>query len=172
MMKQSESGSVLATTWQQIVTAVFVGGGIGWLLFAVPGRFGWPLPSIPLIASLALLGFAVVVAVLAGRTHRIIQRRRDPMEPMRAVRLLVLGKSALLAGAGLAAGYLAAILYSLPHWAAVLPRERIVNAAIATVASIGLAVAGHFLERACRIPGPPSGDATPGGLPGSPGTPH
>lgn len=171
-MGKPEPGSVKTTTWQQVVAAVFVGTGIGWLIFAVPNGFGWPLPAIPLIASLALLGFAVVVAVLARKTHRSIQRRRDPIQPVRAVRLLVLGKSALLAGAGLAAGYLAAILYSLPHWAAVLPRERIVNAAIAMVASIGLAIGGHFLERACRIPGPPSGDATPGGLPGSPASPH
>lgn len=171
MMAQPGPGSVMPTTWQQVLAASILGAGIGWLICAVPQRFGWPLPVLPLIASLALLGFAVVVAVLARKTHRTIQIRRDPMQPARAIRLLVLGKASLIAGAGLVGGYLAVIVYFLPHWAAVLPRERIVNAAIAVLASVGLAIAGHFLERACRIPGPPSGDATPKGLPRTPGSP-
>lgn len=171
MMADPESGTVAATKWQQVVAAVIAGAGVGWLIFAVPDRLGWPLPSLPLIASIALGGFAIVVGVLAGNTHRRIQIRREVTDPNRAVRLLVLGKTALIAGAALAAGYTSVIVYFLPHGAAELPRQRIVNSAIAVLGSVGLAIAGYFLERACRIPGPPSGDATPKNLPRTPVTP-
>lgn len=116
----------------------------------------------------------LLIAVLAGLigaqaavTHRAIQVRREFIAPRRAVALLVLGKAAFLTGAGLAGAYIAIAAYSWSRQDAALPRERVISSAVAVVASVALAAAGAFLERSCKIPGPPNEDATPPNNPGS-----
>ena len=89
----------------------------------------------------------------------------------RAVALLLSGKAALIGGVALAAGYAAVAAHQLPDLDAELPRERVLVAVAVSLLSVGLALAGAALERACRIPGPPddeSGDAPASG-PGEPG---
>ncbi len=171
-MPDSEpQGTVAPTGWQSVVAAVLIGAGTGWLIFDVPDRLGWPLPALPMIGSGAIAVLAVSVGFAAWSTHRRIQVRREPVPPVRAVTLLVLGKTCLLAGAGMAAGYAVVFGYFLNRLAAELARERVISSAVAAVGAIGLAIGGAILERSCRIPGPPSGDATPKGLPRSPGSP-
>lgn len=171
-MGESEpQGTVAPTGWQAVVAAVLIGAIIGWLLFAVPEMLSWPLPQLPLVVAVTIAVIAAAIAVQAVLTHRSIQVRRESVPASRAVMLLVLGKTCLLAGAGIASGYAAILVYFLPRLSAELPKQRVVSSAAAVLASIGLAIAGHFLERSCRIPGPPSGDATPGNVPGSQSTP-
>lgn len=165
-------GTVALTSWQSVVAALLLGVGLGWLMYAVPERFGWPLPLLPLLGSGAIAILALAVGFLAWSTHRRIQVRREPVANVGAVALLVLGKTCYLGGAGMAGGYAAVIFFFWNRLAAELARERVVSSTVAVVASIGLAIAGALLERSCRIPGPPTGDATPKGLPGSPSTPH
>jgi hypothetical protein len=172
MPHSDPEGTVRLTGWQSVIAAVLVGGGTGWLICAIPERFGWPLPLLPMVASGVIAVLAVVVGYLAWSTHRQIQRRRELMSDLRAVGLLALGKSCLLAGSGMLSGYAAVIVFFWNRLAAELARERVVSAAVAVVGSVGLAIAGALLERSCRIPGPPRGDATPKVLPESPSTPH
>lgn len=160
-------GQVRPTGWQPVGVAVVAGAGIGWSGFTALDAFGFPLPQFPIAVTLVIAVIAAVVGVQAALTHRTIQVRRLPVPPRRAVALLVLGKACLLSGAALAGGYAAVAAYSWSRQDAVLPRERVLNSAVAVVASVALAVAGAFLERACRIPGPPKEDATPPTIPGS-----
>ncbi len=160
--------SVTPTGWGPVLLAALVGAGTGWLLFAIPDRFGAALPALPLVVTVTVALLAATCWVLALRTHRSVQVRREPIEPSRAVRLLAFAKASVLTGALLAGGYLAIALYSLGRWAADLPRERVISSAIATLSSVALAFAGGFLERSCRIPTDRDGGATPNGLPGSP----
>jgi len=159
----ASGGSVEATRGRTLALAALVGGAGGWLLFAIPESLGFGPPLVPTAAALVIALVALGVAGFAVTTHRTIQRRRQFIEPSRAVALLALGKTALLAGVGLAAGYAAAAVYFWPRVEAELPRERIIAAILAAVASLGLAASGFFLERACRIPRPPDDDtsATP-----------
>jgi hypothetical protein len=167
-MHQPPRPTVEPTGWAAVLVAALVGAGTGWLLFSVPDRFGVPLPALPLVVTVTVVLLAVTCWLLGLRTHRLVQVRRQTIEPGRAVRLLAFGKAAVLTGALLAGGYLAVGLYSLQRWSADLPRERVISSLIATVAGVALAAGGGFLERSCRIPGPGDGDATPNGLPGRP----
>jgi hypothetical protein len=161
------TGTVAPTGWQPVGVAVIAGAGIGWSLFWTLDAFGAPLPQLPLAITLAIAVLAAVVGGQAAATHRAIQVRRQPIAPRRAVSLLALGKACLLTGAGLAGGYLAVAAYFWSRQDAALPRERVISSGVAVVSSVALAVAGAFLERSCRIPGPPNEDATPPTIPGS-----
>ncbi len=161
------TGSVAPTGWQAIGVALVAGAGLGWSLFTALDLFGAPLPQLPLPVTLLIAVLAAVVGGQAAVTHRAIQVRRERVAPQRAVALLVLGKAALLTGAGLAGAYIAIAAYSWSSQDAALPRERVISSGVAVVASIALAAAGAFLERSCRIPGPPNEDATPPTIHGS-----
>lgn len=160
-------GSVAPTGWQPVGVALVAGAGVGWSLFSALDAFGAALPQLPIAVTLVIALIAAVVGGQARLTHNAIQVRRQPIAPRRAVSLLVLGKACLLTGAGLAGGYLAIAVYSWSRQEAALPRERVISSVVAVAASVALAVAGAFLERACRIPGPPDEDATPPTIPGS-----
>jgi len=149
------------TGWQTVGVAAVVGAGLGWLLFSVLELLDLPLPQLPLAVVATTAVLAVFTAIQAWATHRAVQVRHELLEPQRAVRLLILGKASLLVGAGLAGAYAAIAGYSVSRWEAVLPRERVISSLVAVIASLGLAVAGAFLERACRIPPSTDDDATP-----------
>jgi hypothetical protein len=165
-------GTVAATGWQAVGVAVVVGAGLGWALFTALDKFGAELPRFPLAVTLAIAVMAALVGAQAVVTHRTIQVRRQVVPPRRAVSLLVLGKTCLLAGAGLAGGYAAVAAFFWTRQEASVPRELVVSSVVAVVASAALAAAGAFLERACRIPGPPDEDATPPDIPGSADPPN
>ena len=106
----------------------------------------------------------MLVSVQAVVAHRIRPTaRRCP-----AALLLVLSKACLLTGR------LAGTRWRPTNWSPLTPRCRanVVSSVTAVVASVGLAVAGAFLERACRIPHPgKDDDATPPTIPGTSDTP-
>jgi len=164
------SGPTVAPTgWQAIGVAVVVGAGIGWSMFTAFDALDWPSPQLPIVVTFAIGLLALIVAAQAVRTHRMIQVRHREPPARRAVALLVLGKTCVLAGAGLAAGYAAVAAYFWSRQDALLPRERVASSLVAVVASVGLAVAGALLEKACQIPRPPDDDATPPPDPGAGG---
>ena len=160
-------GSVAPTGWQPVGVALVAGAGLGWSLFTALDAFGAPLPQLPIAVTLLIAVLAAVIGGQAAVTHRALQVRRERIASRRAVALLVLGKAALLTGAGLAGAYIAIAAFSWGRQDAALPRERVISSAVAVVASTALAAAGAFLERSCRIPGPPDEDATPPTIPGS-----
>ncbi len=163
-------GTVSPTGWQAVGVAVVVGAGFGWSGFTALDRLTGEVPQVPLVITLLLLVLAAAVGTQAAFTHRTIQLRRRPVPPRRAVTLLVLGKSCLLAGAALAGGYFAIAAFLWRRLELNLPLERVVNPGVAFLGGAALAVAGALLERACRVPRPPKPDATPPTLPGSPET--
>lgn len=135
-----------------ILVAALTGAMLGWMSFTVMEALGWTLPQLPLVIPLAISLLAVVIGWQARRVHRQIQRDRKLPTPELALRWLALGKASLLAGIGLAGGYLAVASYFWARRDAALPAERVTNSLIAVVAALLLAAAGFWLERACRIP--------------------
>lgn len=148
-----------------LAIAAIAGAGISWIALSAAENFGWPVPQVPAFTAVVVAVLAVATWLAARWMHRAVQVRNEVVEPARAIALLLAGRAALIGGTALAAGYAAVALRYLPSLDAALPRERVLSAAASAVLSIGLAVAGRALERACQVPGPPddeSGDA-PGG---------
>ena len=160
--------TVRPTSWQSIGVAVVVGAGLGWSLFTAVDRFTGGVPQIPLAVAAVIAVLAALVGVEAWRTYRTIQLRRLPMAARRAVALVSLGKASLLGGAVLIGGYAAIAAFLARRLALNLPRGLLLGPVLACAASILLAAAGAFLERSCRIPGPPDESATPQTNAGSP----
>lgn len=163
--------SVRPTGWQAVVAATLAGIGLGWLSCAVPDVVGWSLPSPPLVGSALITVLALAVGYVAWSTYRRLQIQRELIAAGRAVRLLVLGKATLLLGAALAGGYAAMIGYLVGRAGVEVLSSRVIIVGLSVLVSILLAIAGALLQRSCRIPGPPHGDATPSSLPGSPTSP-
>jgi uncharacterized protein DUF3180 len=148
-------GSVEPTPRRALLLAAVFGALAGWLVVVVYNALGAVPPQVPWTAPLTVVVIAALVGVLAWTTHQQIQVARQRIEPQRAVAFLVLGKASALAGAMVAAGYLAFALMFVSRWEADAPRERVIRAGVAVVAGIGLMVAGLLLERACRVPDDP-----------------
>lgn len=143
-----------------VAVAAMIGGLATYIFFATLENLQQPVPRVPVISWLSVLVIAIATAALAWTTHQQIHRRHRPIDPGRAVALLVLGKTTLLAGALFAGGYLTVALLYLPRISAPLPAERVTNGFGACAAAIGLAAAGWFLERACIAPdGDDSGES-------------
>lgn len=107
---------------------------------------GWP-------ASVALFLGAVVLAVLARQTYRLIHRDRRVIHSSRGVTLLALAKASALVGA-LVAGFYAGYAWGFADaLSSELGRQRVVRSVVAAVAALCVMIAGLLLERACRIPG-------------------
>ena len=164
MSGSAPTPTVQPTGWRATALAALVGGAVGFGLFFALDRLHLALPVPPLLAAGALAVVALVVGWQAWSTRKTLHRRHETLQPTAAVALLALGKTALIAGAALAGAYAGIAVHTLPHLEAQLPRERIVGALASMLASIGLAIAGRMLERACEIPNPPPDDqtATPG----------
>src|SRR5690606_14504063 len=100
----------------------------------------------------------VGVGVLAWSTYQRIHRRRERMDPQRAVSFLVLGKASALAGALVAGGYLTYAALFATRIDGESPRDRVIRSLVAAVGGVALGVAGMLLERACKVPKGPSDD--------------
>ena len=143
-----------------LAVAALVGSGLTWVSLSIAETLAWPLPTVPVLAAVVVGVLALATWLAARWTHGAVQVRRDPIEPARAVALLLAGKAALIGGSALAAGYATMALRYLPNLDAALPRERVLVAAVVSLLSVGLAVAGWALERACQVPpDDDSGDA-------------
>lgn len=145
-------GGLQPTTKTVLVVAALAGGFASWMGVQTLESMGQPVPRVPWTAWAALALVAAVVGALAWATQRSIHVRHERVESGKAVSLLVLGKTTALAGTAFAAGYLMLAVQYFARMDAELPRERVVNSSIATLACAGLAVAGWFLERACLVP--------------------
>lgn len=146
-----------------VALAAVVGAGIVWVGVQVAQLSGWGLPVVSSVAwaPMALLGLGTVWVLIRARR----KLRSEPLnvEPLRAVRWLAWGRTSLIAGAFLGGAWLAFGVASLPGIPAPLAWARVFHAAIAVIVSVGWAVVGWLLERACLIPTDPDDDesATP-----------
>lgn len=151
--------TIQPTTWTNVATAALCGAGFSWLYLTSCSSFGWDMPVVPWTAVVMYSIVAVSVVVLAITTHQRIQVRRERTDPRRAVTLLVGGKTALLGGAALGAGYAVVVIKAIGLLPASAPMNRVLFGGMATLVCLVLAVGGYFLERACQIPVSPDGNS-------------
>jgi zinc transporter ZupT len=135
-----------------LAAVALTGAVLGWYTVPVLERVDGVVPSVPWTAVVVLALLAALLFVAAYTTHRTIHRRREVMDPRRAVNLLVLAKASAIVGALVAAAYLGFGAHWLDDLDIALPRERVIRSSLAAVAGVLVCVGGLLLERACRVP--------------------
>lgn len=157
---------ITRTRWQTLLAiAIAVGAVTHVLTDWWVGRGNAPLSIPPTVAAVLLL-LAGVLFVLGRSVRRFVQGRRPPMDPLRAVRILVLAKASALAGAaqlGFFAG-LAIVASGQPD--APEARSQAWSAGAAALACLVLVVVALVVEWFCQVP--PEDPEAPGGGPHEP----
>lgn len=93
-----------------------------------------------------------------GSGQRVSQKASiRPVSPFVAARTAALAMAASRTGALVGGFYLGVAVAFLPSWSVEAPRERVVVAVAAVVASVLLVAAALWLERICRLPDQPEG---------------
>lgn len=145
--------SMRPTSLSALVVAALAAAAAGWLLLS---SFYAQMPRLPWLPIIVLAALAVTEAILAQNTSARIQHKPGAprVDPLAVARFAVLAKASSLAGA-IFAGFSAGLL----AWLALEPTKAAtddVPAAIGgVVASLALAGAALWLERACRVPKQP-----------------
>jgi hypothetical protein len=144
------AGRLRTTGPGALVGFALIGLVIGWAVRPVSTAMHRAAPTVTWLPGLVLLFVAVVIGSVAWSTWRL-HRRRERLEPHRAVNRLVLGKACALAGSLVAGGYLGYALSWVGVADAVLARGRIVHSVFAGATGVLLVVGSLLLERACRV---------------------
>jgi len=156
------AGRVPLTPWPVPVALVVIGGCVGWTTAALLDSNSRSVPTATWWMVATWLVFAAALAVGARSTRERVRTRR--IEPLLAVRLMVLGKSAALVGpacGGFAIG--------LGVWRISVTSDRLTQSGTLAmlavgVVLIGVGIAGMALEWACRVPGAGPRTGLPGGV--------
>lgn len=143
-------------TWKVLAATVGICALLGWGVSTLALRGGASPVMVPWTTLLVgvVLGGVVLAAGWAVRQVRLGRRR---MDPMRAVRTVVLGQACAYAGALLAGTYGGYALALLPDWSHAPRRETAIAAGFAALGGAVMLVAGVIAERWCRI-GPDDDD--------------
>lgn len=164
----NQNSRLRTTSAPTLAVSALVGLAAGGLVRPIVERGDGVAPTVPWAAALTLAFLAAILIGLAWTTYRTIHQQGHPIEPRRAVNLLVFGKASALAGAAVGGGYLGyAVSFLDSVNDAALPRERVVHSMVASGAAVAAMIGGLLLERACRIPG--NGDDGHNGEPGNEG---
>lgn len=140
-------------------------GVLAWVVTWLLDRRNGTPPAVPWTApgALFLLTVGVLATALALRARLAGAPGTRPVNPFLAARMAVLAMASSRVGAivtGLYAGYAG---YLLPDLDREFRRAHAIIAGWAVLAGVLLVAAALFLERVCRIKGPPEDDAAPAG---------
>jgi hypothetical protein len=137
--------------------------GTAAVAWVVISNFYGEMPTLPWLPPLVMLGLAGVEAVLAVSTKASIDRREGtaPVNPLTVAWYVVLAKASALGGALFTGLYVGLLVWLVPQSGAnTHANHDLPPAIVGLVGAFGLAVAGLWLERACRVP-PTPGDGQP-----------
>jgi hypothetical protein len=138
-----------------VTTWAVVGLVAGWALHPLSEAFRGTPVIVSWVQPVALVMLTAMVAITAWHTWESVRGRRERLEPYRAVNRLVLGRTAALVGALVAGGYvgyLVSWLGSESDQAGLL----MLRSGVAAGTAVLLTASGVALERACRVPKPPT----------------
>ncbi|HLS26870.1 MAG TPA: DUF3180 domain-containing protein [Beutenbergiaceae bacterium] len=153
--------------WQTLLAVFLVAGAVSTIgLRAWVSRGNNPVP-IPWIQIALILVLSVGVALLGWRIRRFVGKG-ELLNPVDAVRTLVLGQATAVTGAIHLGYFTAQLVLALPRLEAPDPRTQAWSAGGAIFASVLMIAAGLFAEWCCRVPPdedsedpPPAGTADP-----------
>jgi hypothetical protein len=135
-----------------LVALAVLGGCVGWVVAVL---ISGTAASTPVITWPVTGLWALVAAVLLGaawRTHDRLNRKRLYVEPLSAVRLMVLGKAAAVVTPAVGGFYLGVAVWRLTVGPAQLAQSSTLAQLAGALALFIAAVGGLLLQRACRLP--------------------
>lgn len=142
--------SARPTTLTAVAVVVAVVTFSGVRLWESRGGTGLPIPWLA-VAAMLLIAAAVVAAGLPVRRWNAGDRRQ-PLDPLRAARVVVLAQACALSGAVLVGWYAGQALVLAGDLGVEPRRERLVVAVVAVGAAAVVAVAGLVVQHWCRLP--------------------
>jgi len=155
--------SVQPTRPSTLVVAALGAAALSWLMIS---RLYNEFPNLPWLPALTLLALAALEFGAASNTKARIDRRKGapPVDPLLVAKLVVLAKASALAGAIFAGVYGGFSIWLLTEIGRLEAAETDLPPGVTgLVGAVALTISALMLERACRVPPPPSSDqAKPG----------
>lgn len=149
------------TNLSTLVVAGLATAALSWLAIS---RFYGDFPSIPVLPGITLLALAALELIAGVNTKNRIDRKpgTEPVDALLVARYLVLAKASSLAAALFAGLYTGLTVWLLTEQGRNrYAEDDLMPAVIGTIGGLTLVFAGLFLERACRVPPPPSDPSKP-----------
>lgn len=139
-----------------------IGGALGWLLELALAARGLAVIVPPLSLAVALAGIAAVVIAFGWPIRQAVRGAATrAVNPFQAMRVVVLAKASVLAGALIGGAGIGMLLFLVTR-PVVATSGTLVSGVLVIAASAALLVCGYLVEQWCRIP-PDDGDRA--GLP-------
>lgn len=136
-----------------------IGALLGAVIVSGFALFEWSLPVTPWTMSLMLAVLGVAAAWRARWLTRQYARPETRPDPRVGVVSFATARSATLIGLLLAGGHLSYVAWQLGRLDVDLYRERAVQGGLAVLGSLVMVAGAQLLERACKVPDDPEGDA-------------
>ena len=149
--RRPTAGRVPLTPWPVPVALVVIGGCVGWTTATLLDSSSRSVPTATWWMVATWLVFAAALAFGARSTRERVRTRR--IEPLLAVRLMVLGKSAALVGPACGGFAIGLGVWRISVTSARLTQSGTLAMLAVGLVLIGVGVAGMALEWACRVPG-------------------
>jgi len=146
------------TRWQTLVATAGVSTAVSWTGLRLVERQQASIPSTSWLVCLVLIATSGLVFSLGWAVRQGTNGKGPKVEPVRAVRTVILAKASCYTGSLLLGWYVAQVLLVVGDLANEPRRERALTAGVAAFCSLVLAVVGLVVERFCQVP-PPSDDA-------------
>jgi hypothetical protein len=143
------------TRWQTLLATAGVSAAVSWTVLRLFERHSASMPPTSWLVCLVLLATSGLVFSLGWAVRQGTNGKGPKVEPVRAVRTVVLAKASCYTGSLLLGWYVAQVLLVIGDLANEPRRERAVTAGVAAICALVLAVVGLVVERFCQVP-PPS----------------
>ncbi|MDO8106589.1 DUF3180 domain-containing protein [Isoptericola sp. b441] len=147
------------TPWSRLLLVAAVVAAFSAAVLHLAESRGWLLVAPPPLATVVMLGIAVVVGRLGWNVRQYVRGKRPGLDPLLAARTVVLATAAAYTGAVLTGWYTGHVLVVLGRLGHPPLRDFAISAAVAAAGAVVLAVAGVVAERWCEVP--PSDDDNP-----------
>ena len=149
---------MIRTRWQTLLATAGVSAAVSWTVLRLFERHSASMPPTSWLVCLVLLATSGLVFSLGWAVRQGTNGKGPKVEPVRAVRTVVLAKASCYTGSLLLGWYVAQVLLVIGDLANEPRRERALTAGVAAICALVLAVVGLVVERFCQVP-PPSAAA-------------
>jgi len=146
------------TRWQTLLAVAGISTAASWSVLRLVERQHASTPPTSWFVCLVLLATSGMVFSFGWAVRQATSGKGPKVEPVRAVRTVILAKASCYTGSLLLGWYVAQVLLVIGDLTIEPRRERALTAGAAALCSLVLAVVGLVVERFCQVP-PPSDDA-------------